>query len=119
MPDGYFIVKCPTYRNWVMVRGFVENTGSGGQALDYYRKNFRVYPLATGPRESAKYASLSFKGGDTTHPRDASYFDILNRIIQHEPSSAFSAYELGLLKSLGIEKGKPFTPDARMKKLLT
>jgi hypothetical protein len=29
-----------------------------------------------------------------------------------------SAYELGLLKALGIEKGKSFKPDARMKQLL-
>jgi hypothetical protein len=118
VPVGYFIVKCPTYRNWVMVRGFVEDTGTGDKALQYYRKRFRVYPLASGPRQDAKYVSVSFKGGDTTHPRDASYFDMLNQIVQYEPASAFTAYELGLLKSLGIEKGKPFTPDGRMKKLL-
>ncbi|MEH6467028.1 MAG: DUF1254 domain-containing protein, partial [Porticoccus sp.] len=117
-PEGYFIVKCPTYRNWVMVRGFVEDTGTGDKALEYYRKHFRIYPLATGPRQDSKYVSLSFKGGNTTHPRDASYFDMLNRIVQYESASAFTAYELGLLKSLGIEKGKEFTPDARMKRLL-
>lgn len=118
VPDGYFVVETPTYRNWVMVRGFVEDTGTGDQALEYYRDNFRIYPLATGPRDTAKYASMSFKGGNTTHPRDSSYFDILNRIVQYEPASAFTAYELGLLKSLGIEQGKPFKPNARMKKLL-
>jgi hypothetical protein len=118
VPDGYFVVKCPTYRNWVMVRGFVEDTGTGDNALDYYRRRFRIYPLATGPRQNAIYVSMSFKFGDTTHPRDFSYFDLLNQIVQYEPSSAFTAYELGLLKSLGIEKGKPFNPDARMKRLL-
>jgi hypothetical protein len=41
----------------------------------------------------------------------------LNKIVQYEPSSAFTKYELGLLKALGIEKGKTFLPDARMKKL--
>jgi hypothetical protein len=118
VPDGYFVVECPTYRNWVMVRGFVEDTGTGDDALDYYRERFRVYPLASGPREDAKYVSMSFKGGDTTHPRDGSYFDVLNQIVQYEPASAFTAYELGLLKSLGIVRGEPFTPDARMKQLL-
>jgi hypothetical protein len=118
VPDGYFPVKCPTYRNWIMVRGFVEDTGTGDKALDYYRQKFRIYPLDTGPLKSTKYVSLSFRGGDTTHPRDASYFKMLDRIVQYEPSSAFTAYELGLLKSLGIEKGKAFNPDKRMKKLL-
>jgi hypothetical protein len=61
---------------------------------------------------------MSFKGGDTTHPRDITYFDLLNQIVQYEPASAFSAYELGLLKALGIEKGKAFSPDTRMQKLL-
>jgi len=118
VPDGYFVFECPTYRNWVMARGFVQDTGTGDDALEYYRKNFKIYPLSTGPRKNAQYASLSFKGGNTTHPRDITYFDLLNQIVQYEPSTAFTRYELGLLKALGIEKGKPFAPDARMKRLL-
>jgi hypothetical protein len=118
VPNGYFVFECPTYRNWIMARGFVQDTGTGQDALDYYRKHFKIYPLATGPRKDAQYTSMSFKGGDTTHPRDVTYFDLLNKIVQYEPSSAFTKYELGLLKALGIEKGKPFAPDTRMKKLL-
>jgi len=119
VPEGYFVVECPTYRNWVMVRGFVQDTGTGDQALEYYSTRFKIYPLASGPREDALYSTMSFKGGNTTHPRDVTYFDLLNQIVQYEPASAFTPYELGLLKALGIEKGKPFAPDARMKKLLT
>ena len=118
VPKGYFVFKCPTYRNWVMVRGFVQNTGTGDDAIAYYKKHFKVYPLATGPRKDAKYVSLSFKEGDTTHPRDISYFNLLDKIVQYEPSSAFTAYELGVLKAIGIEKGKVFAPDKRMKKML-
>ena len=118
VPDGYFVVKCPTYRNWVMVRGFVQDTGTGQKALDYYRERFRIYPLATGPKEDTKYVSLNHLEGDTTHPRDVTYFGLLNQIVQYEPATAFTRYELGLLKALGIEKGKEFAPDARMKRLL-
>jgi hypothetical protein len=118
VPEGYFIVRCPTYRNWVMVRGFVEDTGTGQDALDYYRKHFRIYPLESGPRKDSTYTSATFKGGNTTHPRDVTYFDLLNKVAQYEPASAFTPYQLGLLKALGIEKGKPFSPDARMKALL-
>jgi len=119
IPEGYFIVKCTTYRNWVMVRGFVKDTGTGKKSLAYYRNNFKVYPLKTGPRKDAQYNSMSFKGGNTTHPRDFSYFELLNDIVQFEPNSAFTPYELGLLKALGIEKGKAFSPDERMKKLIS
>ena len=118
VPEGYFVFECPTYRNWVMVRGFVQNTGTGDDAIAYYKENFKIYPFATGPREDAKYESISFKEGNTTHPRDASYFNLIDEIVQYEPASAFSAYELGLLKAIGIEKGKEFAPDERMKKIL-
>ncbi len=118
VPEGYFVFECPTYRNWIMVRGFVENTGTGDDAIAYYKDNFKIYPLATGPREDAKYENASFNEGNTTHPRDISYFNLIDKIVQYEPSSAFSAYELGLLKTIGIEKGKEFSPDERMKKIL-
>lgn len=119
VPDEYFIVKCPTYRNWLMVRGFFQDTGTGEQALDYYRQHFKIYSLDKGPRSDEKYVSMSFQGGDTTHPRDVTYFELLDKVIQYEPASAFSAYELGLLKALGIEKGKSFAPDDRMQQILT
>ncbi|MGI9647963.1 MAG: DUF1254 domain-containing protein [Acidimicrobiia bacterium] len=115
VPEGYFVVECPTNRNWIMVRGFVQDTGTGDDALAYYRERFRIYPLESGPRDDAKYVSLTSAGGNTSHPRDASYFDLLNQIAQREPTSAFTRYELGLLKALGIEKGKPFEPDERMR----
>ena len=118
VPEGYFVFECPTYRNWVMVRGFVQDTGTGDDAIAYYKKNFKVYPLKTGPRKDARYLSLSFKEGDTTHPRHISYFNLIDKIVQYEPASAFTPYELGVLRAIGIEKGKKFAPDGRMKKLL-
>lgn len=117
-PEGYFVFECPTYRNWIMVRGFVQNTGTGDDAIAYYKENFKVYPLATGPRKDVEYINVSFKKGDTTHPRDISYFNLIDKIVQYEPPSAFTPYELGVLKALGIEKGQGFAPDERMKKML-
>jgi hypothetical protein len=118
IPKGYFVFECPTYRNWIMVRGFVQITGTGDDAIAYYKENLKVYPLTTGPREDVKYINTSFKEGNTTHPRDISYFNLIDKIVQYEPASAFTAYELGVLKEIGIEKGKKFSPDKRMKKML-
>ena len=119
VPKGYFVFECPTYRNWIMVRGFVQITGTGDDAIAYYKENFKIYPLATGPREDVKYLNVSFVEGNTTHPRDISYFNLIDQIVQFEPSSAFTSYELGLLKAIGIKKGKEFDPDERMKKVLS
>ncbi len=49
---------------------------------------------------------------------DASFFDEVNEVIQDEPSEAGDPEILGLLAAIGIEKGKAFAPDARMKKIL-
>jgi hypothetical protein len=117
VPDGYFVLKTSTYRNWVMVRGFEQITGTGEDALTYYREHFKVYPLADGIHEPGA-VSLSFLESDTTHPRDISCFDLLNNMVQYEPLSAFTPEELGLLKAIGIEKGVEFKPDERMKKIL-
>jgi hypothetical protein len=119
IPDGYFTFTSPTYRNWVMVRGFVENTGTGDDALSYYKERFRIYPLATGPRDDPQYVSMTHAGGNTTHPRDFSYFELVDQMVQYEPSSAFTPYELGLLMALGIKKGESFAPDARMTEILS
>ena len=118
VPKGYFVFRSKTYRNWVMARGFVSNTGEGKKALDYYSTRFRIYPLKSGPRKNAKYVSISGIDARSIHPQDGRYFELLNKMVQHEPSSAFSAYELGLLHALGIVKGKPFKSDARMRRLL-
>ncbi len=47
------------------------------------------------------------------------YYDELNAVIQYEPADAFDPELVGQFASIGIKKGKPFAPDARMKKILT
>ncbi|MGI9530968.1 DUF1254 domain-containing protein [Lutimonas sp.] len=114
IPEGYFVYKTPTYRNWVMVRGFENLTGSGNDAIEYYQQNFKLYPLGHQSEIKNRYFNYSVeKNINTTHPRNESYMKLIHETVQYEPSSAFTAYELGLLKSLGIEKGKDFNPDHR------
>jgi hypothetical protein len=42
----------------------------------------------------------------------------MHEIIDYEPAEAFGRELLGRLASLGIEKGVPFKPDARMQRIL-
>jgi hypothetical protein len=116
IPEGYFVYRTPTYRNWVMVRGFEKNTGSGEDAINYYKQHLKVYPLSKGEKAVGKYTNYTIeKDINTTHPRDENYLALINQTVQYEPASAFTAYELGLLETIGIEKGKEFNPDSRMK----
>ena len=40
-------------------------------------------------------------------------------MVQEEPTESLDPVTLGFYASIGIQKGKPFAPDARMKKILT
>ena len=42
----------------------------------------------------------------------------MNEVVQEEPAAAWDTESLGMLASIGIEKGKAFKPDARMTKIL-
>src|SRR3984885_587315 len=44
---------------------------------------------------------------------------MVNELVQMEPATSTSPELLGQLAAIGIVKGKPFNPDARMKKILT
>jgi hypothetical protein len=118
VPEGYFVFRSNTYRNWVMVRGFEAMTGRGDAALAYYKEHFKIYPLGEGVHQPS-VVSTSVKAGDSTHARDFRYFERLHQMVQHEPASAFTAEELGLLRSIGIVKGAAFQPDDRLRRVLS
>jgi hypothetical protein len=56
---------------------------------------------------------------NTVPPNDWSFYEMLNEIVQQEPTTSLDAEQMGAVAAIGIVKGKPFAPDARMKKILT
>jgi hypothetical protein len=119
VPQGYYVARSPTFGLWLMGRGFKVN-GNLKPGVESIKKTLRIYPLAQAknPPET-KFINASGVELNTVHANDFSYFEELNQIVQEEPSEALDPERLGLFASIGIEKGKPFTPDARMKKILT
>jgi hypothetical protein len=119
VPEGYFVARSRTYNLWLMGRGFKVN-GDLRPAVEGIKKNLRVYPLAQAKNPPpTKFINGSGVELNTVHSSDFSYFEELNEVVQEEPSEALDPERLGLFASIGIEKGKPFAPDARMKKILT
>ena len=119
LPEGYFVVRTPTYRNVAFFRAFVKDGDMAG-AVAGVKKVFRLYRLALADNPPAqKFHNLSGKQFNTIHANDFSYFEELNSIIQYEPADAFDPQLVGIFASIGIKKGQPFAPNARMKKLLT
>jgi len=116
VPDGYFVVKSQSYRICIMMRVWGD-VGTGEKAVDFFKQNLKVYPLATGPR-LGNYINGNGMGSNSLVPEDGSVFEMLNEIIQYEPKELFGTEQLGLLAALGIVKGQPFNPDERMKRIL-
>jgi len=118
VPEGYFVVRSPTFGNFFFFRGFLVN-GDLKPALDAIKKQTRIYSLAqTANPPDMKFVDASGKAFNTIHASDFTFFEEVNHVVQEEPIEAIDAETLGLLASIGIQKGKRFAPDARMKKIL-
>jgi len=149
LPDsGYMVEKVRTTRVMILGRAFLENN-SPKPAVELIKKTMKIYPyepggygtsIATGldgkapllrspngqldwaflrPQPPAKFIEGSGKVMDTIPPSDYSYFEMMNEVVQREPADSLSPEILGSFAAVGIVKGKPFNPDARMKKILT
>ncbi|MDD1738959.1 MAG: hypothetical protein LUQ02_05295, partial [Methanothrix sp.] len=66
-----------------------------------------------------KFVNVSGRDFCTVAPGDYAFWELLNQAVQEEPAESLDPIRLGFYASIGIEKGKPFAPDARMKKILT
>ena len=118
VPQGYFVVRTPTYRNVAFFRAFVKDGDFAG-AVNGVKKVFRLYPLAREANPPAqKFVSLSGKKFNTIHANDFSYYEELNAVVQYEPADFLDPELTGIFASIGIKKGRAFAPDARKKKLL-
>lgn len=119
IPKGYFVLKTNTYKHWLLMR-VVAKPGQNDQAIEKFKKTFKMYPLAKAANpEANEFINLSSKQYTTIHATDASFYDELNEVIQYEPANSGDPEFLGLAAAIGIKKGQPFKPDSRMKKILT
>uniref|UniRef100_A0A0G4HW96 DUF1254 domain-containing protein n=1 Tax=Chromera velia CCMP2878 TaxID=1169474 RepID=A0A0G4HW96_9ALVE len=121
-PDhSCWVVQSPTYSNWCLFRGFLVK-GSTETAVENAKKNFRCYPFRNASTPSSwpemQFVNASGTVHNTIHSMDFEFFEEVNTVVQEEPPEGCDPEILGLLRSIGIEKGKPFAPDARMKKIL-
>ncbi len=119
VPEGYIVLRSSTYGNLSFWRGFLDNGGTK-TAVENTKKFHKVYLLSEAKNPPPmKFINVSGKELNTIHANDFHFYEELNAIVQYEPNEALNPETLGLLAAIGIEKGKKFAPDARMKKILT
>jgi hypothetical protein len=117
-PDGYVVVKPTTFNNLLIWRSFLVD-GDPKPGVDLVKKFTKIYPL--GQEANAQpptFVDMSSKPFNMVNPADYRYWELLNQAVQEEPSDSLDQVRLGFYASIGIQKGKPFAPDDRMKKIL-
>ena len=115
----YFVAKSTSYVNWVILRGFLVD-GKPDAATKMWKEGLKIYPLAQADNPPAmEFISGSGKSFNTIHANTFEFYEELNTVVQREPIEMLDPELRGLFASIGIQKGKPFAPDARMKKILT
>jgi hypothetical protein len=118
IPEGYFVVRPSTYGNWFVFRAFLVK-GSTKPGVEEVKKYLKIYQLSDAANPPAmKFVNASGISSNFVPPGDYSFWSLLDKVIQEEPSEGSDPTTLGLFASIGIEKGKPFNPDPRMRKIL-
>jgi hypothetical protein len=114
IPEGYIPLRSDTYGGYALVRSNLKSHGDADVAKSVaYGKRAKLYPLSQAadppPTVFVDAADTVF---DSTIQYDHRFFHNLDRIIQNEPWIPRDRAMIDQLKSVGIEKGKPFNPNA-------
>lgn len=135
---GFYVARSRTTRVLILGRMFMENDNPA-PAVTAIRKFTKIYPYEAGgvgtsiaeflsgkarlgrisPPPETVFHEGSGKVMNTIPPNDFSYYEMLNEVVQQEPATAIDPELMGPIAAIGIVKGKPFAPDARMRKILT
>jgi len=117
-PEGYIVLQSETYRGFVILRSnFKSRSEADIKSAVEHGKKVKVYPLGGDP-DSTVFVDAYDKPFDATIPYDATFFEYLDRFVQAEPWLTRDKVMIDLLKTVGIEKGKPFKPDEKTKSIL-
>jgi hypothetical protein len=121
VPPGYIALRSDTYAGYALLRSNL----SGGRDADIakavaYGRRTRIYPLAqaANPPET-RFVDAIDTLVDSTIPYDLRFFQALDRFVQREPWIERDRAMIDPLRTLGIEKGKPFNPGAATQAVLT
>jgi hypothetical protein len=122
VPAGYTPLYSSSYVFQFALRSVPTKAGDEGwaDALEY-AKSLKVYPLAeaASPKPTAWFDLSKVEGYFRGNPYlSADSFKLIDEYVQNEPAQEFDKAMHGMLAAIGIQKGKPFAPDARTAEIL-
>ncbi|MFG1183286.1 DUF1254 domain-containing protein [Xanthobacter aminoxidans] len=139
LPEGgYFIGRSKTNFALYAARAYLKDNDPK-PAVENIRKTMKVYPYQPGAYGSSLAQALDGKvriapepkipetkfiegsglSFNTIPPSDIGFFELINENVQMQPATSYDVELAGQLAAIGIVHGKPFNPDARMKKILS
>ena len=120
VPAGYYVGRSSSFKVLVAIRSLPVKGDVKG-AIEGLR-SIKIYPLASAANPKLlKFIDITEKKMDGTSlpwEDNLRYWEVLHRIINAEPVVDEFRPMYGMLAAVGIEKGKPFAPDARLKGIL-
>ena len=135
---GFYVRKSRTNHVAFLGRAFLQNNDPK-PVDEMVKRTLKIYPYEPGGEGSSiasylkgqgrlgalsKPTSPTFVEGtgrvvNTIPPSDFTFWEMLNEAVQAQPAEAMDPEIAGQIAAIGIVKGKPFAPDARMKRILS
>jgi hypothetical protein len=118
VPKDHFVYRSATNNVFVFLRAFYSDKNNLKPAVDLVEQS-RIYLL--GSKDKAKpmvFPDASGVPANMLPVSDGSAFDQLKRLLDSEGPHLAESDSLGLLASIGITRGKPFSPDLRTREIL-
>jgi hypothetical protein len=120
LPKGYIAMSSDTYQGYALIRSVLKSGSEEDVAKAVaYAKRLKVYPLskAANPPQTV-FVDAKGMEFDSTIQYDQRFFESLDKIIQSEPWLERDRAMIDPLKTIGIERGKPFNPDAKTQEIV-
>ncbi len=123
VPGGYYTFRSATYNVFLFFRTVLAAGPKGPDVTKAVQtaEMTRIYPLGSreADRPAMKFPNASPVRVNMMYPTDFSYWEKLKAFIDYEPVAFLDEISRGVLASIGIVKGQPFTPNSRQRELLT
>jgi hypothetical protein len=124
VPGDYIAMPSDSYEGYALLRSIPKSGSDADVATAVaYGKRIKLYPLSQAGNAEGPPATTFIDVVDIVYDANITYdlrfFESLNRIVQAEPWLERDKAMIDQLKSIGIEKGKEFKPDAKTQDILT
>jgi hypothetical protein len=119
-PAGYIVLPTVTNQGYALLRSIPKSGSEADIAKAVgYMKRINLYPLSSASNPPpAKLIDTTGAMFDANIPYDLRFFESLNRVVQDEQWLERDRAMIDTLKSVGIEKGKPFALDQKTQDIL-